>query len=334
MIHHTASFSRRHWLGASTAALAALGWSSVWAQTPLKKVSLALWGKPISEITNLLAEEDFGFFKKQGLELRLLPGAGGGDAIRNLLSGQADIAFTDPSSLFAALDKGEKLRVIYDIYPQNIFNVVSLKSAGITKPADLKGKKIGVYSLASGTRLNLQLLLAQAGLKESDVEVVVTGLLNFAPLMQGQVDATAATDTGLAVARARGLKEFNVLEVGRWLPISSDVLVVREDTYRQHKDSLRAFTKAWRDSAQWMIDQPEQAALMAQKKAIDGQSLELNREIIRLRNLSAVSTLNQRQGLGAIDIEALQKGAQAFQSVGLISHLPDMHSVVATDLLP
>jgi NitT/TauT family transport system substrate-binding protein len=316
------------------AAISALNATSLRAQTPLKKVNLALWGKPISEITNLLAEEDLGFFKKRGLELNLLPGAGGGDAIRNLVGGQADIAFTDPSSLFAALDKGEKLRVIYDIYPQNIFNVVSLKSTGITKPADLKGKKIGVYSLASGTRLNLQLLLAQAGLKESDVELVVTGLLNFAPLMQGQVDATAATDTGLAVARARGLKDFNVLEVGRWLPISSDVLVVREETYRQHKDSLRAFVRAWRDSAQWMIDQPEQAALMAQKKAIDGQNLELNREIIRLRNLSSVSALTQRQGLGAIDTDALQKGAQAFQSVGLMAHVPDMRSVVATDLLP
>jgi NitT/TauT family transport system substrate-binding protein len=135
MIDHTASFSRRQCLSASVAALATLSGPDLWAQTPLKKVSLALWGKPISEITNLLAEEDLGFFKKQGLELRLLPGAGGGDAIRNLLSGQADIAFTDPSSLFVALDKGEKLRVIYDIYPQNIFNVVSLKSSGITKPA-------------------------------------------------------------------------------------------------------------------------------------------------------------------------------------------------------
>ena len=275
------SFSRRHWLGLSSAWMTAMALPTAWAQTPLKKVSLALWGKPISEIANLLAEEDMGFFKKQGLDLQLLPGAGGGDAIRNLLSGQADIAFTDPASLFAALDKGEKLRAIYDIYPQNIFNVVSLKNSGITQPADLKGKKIGVYSLASGTRLNLQLLLAQAGLKESDVEIVVTGLLNFAPLMQGQVDATAATDTGLAVARFRGLKDFNVMEVGRWLPMSSDVLVVRDDTYRQQKDTLRAFIKAWRESAQWMISQPEQAAVVAQKKAIDGQNLELNREIIR-----------------------------------------------------
>ena len=304
------------------------------AQPANRKVSLALWSKPITEIAHVLAEEEQGFFRKQGIELQLLPGAGGGDAIRNLLSGQADVAFTDPGSLFAALDKGEKLRVIYDIYPQNVFNVVSLKSSGIQTPADLKGKKVGVYSLASGTRQNLQLMLAQAGLKESDVTVVVTGLLNFAPLMQGQVDATAATDTGLAVARHRGLKDVNVMEVRDWLPLSSDVLVVREDTYRQHKDLLRSFLKAWRDSAQWMMTQPELAAQVAQKKAIDGQNLELNRDIIRLRNLSAASPYTRQHGLGAVDVDSLQKGAKVYQSVGLIDRLPDLRAVVATDLLP
>jgi NitT/TauT family transport system substrate-binding protein len=320
---------------ASLALVAALavGHHAAQAQTG-KKVALALWSKPITEIAHLLAEEDKGFFRAQGIDLQLLPGAGGGDAVRNLLSGQADIAFTDPGSLFAALDKGEKLRVIYDIYPQNVFNVVSLKSAGINRPADLKGKRVGVYSLASGTRQNLQLMLAQAGLKESDITLVVTGLLNFAPLMQGQVDATAATDTGLAVARQRGLRDMHVMEVRDWLPLTSDVLVVREETYQQNKAMLRSFVQAWRDSVQWSIANPEAAAVQAQKKAIDGQNIELNREIIRLRNLSSVSAYTQRHGLGAVDIDALQKGAQAYQSVGLATRLPDMRSVVATDLLP
>jgi NitT/TauT family transport system substrate-binding protein len=313
----------------------AVGWPVARSQAQTtQKVSLALWSKPITEIAHLLAEEDKGFFRAQGLDLQLLPGAGGGDAVRNLISGQADVAFTDPGSLFAALDKGEKLRVIYDIYPQNVFNVVALKSSGITRPADLKGKRVGVYSLASGTRQNLQLLLAQAGLKESDITLVVTGLLNFAPLMQGQVDATAATDTGLAVARQRGLSDVNVIEVRDALPLTSDVLVVREDSYQKSKPMLRAFVRAWRDSVQWSIANPELAAQQAQKKAIDGQNIELNREIIRLRNLSSVSAYTQRHGLGAVDIESLQKGAQAYQAVGLISRVPDMRSVVATDLLP
>ena len=178
------TISRRSLIGAC-AGLSALSLTSASMANPMQgKIRLAGWSKPISEITNLLAEPEKGFFKGQGVELAYLPGAGGGDAIRNILSGQGDVAFTDPGSFFMALDKGEKLVAIYDIYPQNVFNVVSLKTSGIRKPADLKGKKIGVYSLSSGTRQNLLVMLHQAGLKESDVTIVVTGLLNFAPLMQ------------------------------------------------------------------------------------------------------------------------------------------------------
>lgn len=316
-------------------ALLSLGTGTAMAQdTKLDKVTIAGWGGPISEITNILVEPDKGFFRAKGIDVVYMPGAGGGDAVRNLLSGQGDVAFTDPGSLYAALDKGEKLRVIYDIYPQNIFNVVALKSSGISKPADLKGKKIGVYSLSSGTLTNLQLLLNQAGLSEKDVTIVVTGLLNFAPLMQGQVDATAATDTGLLVARAKGVGEVNVMEVRNSLNVSSDIFVVREETYQQKKDLLRRFLAAYRESMQWMIAQPQEAAALAVKRAINGQNEAVNLEVIKLRNLSSVSPLTQQKGLGAIDVDALQKGADAWKRIGLIQRDLKMKDVASPDLLP
>ena len=319
------------------APLMALGLSaSVWAQSAgkLDKVVVAGWSKPITEITNLLVEEDKGFFKARGIELGYVPGAGGGDALRNLLSGQADVAFTDPGSFFAALDKGEKLRAIYDIYPQNVFNVVSLKSQNIRQPADLKGKRIGVYSLSSGTRQNLQVLLHQAGLSESDVTLVVTGLLNFAPLMQGQVDATAATDTGLLIGRQRGLGDVNVMEVRNHLNLSSDLFVVREDTYQRRKDVLKRFLQAYKDSMTWMMRSPEEAAQLAVKRAIDGQNLAMNLDIIKLRNASSVSTTTQAKGLGAFDLVSLQKGVQVYKAFGLIQRDLSVQDVVSQDLLP
>lgn len=316
---------------AASLAAATLAPAAARAQSTTGKVTVAGWSKPISEIANLLAEPDKGFFKAQGLDLAYLPGAGGGDAIRNLLSGQADVAFTDPGSLFAALDKGEALRAIYDIYPQNVFNVVSRKPAGITRPADLKGKRIGVYSLSSGTRQNLLVLLHQAGLAERDVEIVVTGVLNFAPLLQGQVDATAATDTGLLVGRRRGLGEVDVMEVRDWLNVSSDLFVVREQTYQQRRPLLRAFLKAYRDSAAWMIAQPEEAAAIAGRRAIDGTDREVNLEVIRLRNAAAQA---EGRALGEFDIPSLQKAADAYRALGLIQHPIDIAGVVGADLLP
>ena len=328
------NLSRRSLLGAG-AGIAGLALSGMAHATPpvQGKIRLAGWSKPISEITNILAEPDKGFFQAQGVELAYLPGAGGGDAIRNMLSGQADVAFTDPGSFFMALDKGEKLVAIYDIYPQNVFNVVSLKSAGIHKPADLKGKKIGVYSLSSGTRQNLLVMLHQAGLKESDVSIVVTGLLNFAPLMQGQVDATAATDTGLAVGLRKGIGEVNIMQVRDYLNISSDMFVVREETLREKKDLLKAFLRGYRDSAAWMMANAEEAATLAGKRAIDGTQRDINLDVIRLRNASSLPAV-QGKGLGSFDLAALQKGADTYRALGMMQRQIKVSDVVDTSLLP
>ncbi len=300
----------------------------------LDKVTVAGWSQPISEITNLLAEPDKGFFKARGIDLGYVPGTGGGSAIQNMLTGQADVAFTDPASFYLALDKGENLVAIYNIYPQNVFNVVSPKERNITKPEDLKGKRIGVYSLSSGTRQNLQVLLHQVGLSESDVTIEVTGLLNFAPVIQGQVDATAATDTGLHVGMQKGLKDVNVIEVKDTLNLPSDIFVVTEQTYRTKKDVLKRFLAAYRDSAAWMIAQPEEAARIAVTRAINGRDEATNLAIIKLRNESSVSETTKAKGLGHFDPELMQKGADTFRQLGLIAKDLDMSRLVQSDLIP
>jgi NitT/TauT family transport system substrate-binding protein len=318
----------------AAAGLAALaGLHGAGAQTPEKFV-VAGWSQPISEITNLMAEPDKGFFKARGIDLGYVPGTGGGSAILNMLSGKADIAFTDPGSFFAAIDKGEKLVAIYNIYPQNVFNVVALKSSGITKPADLRGKKIGVYSLSSGTRQNLQVLLHQVGLSESDVTVQVTGLLNFAPVMQGQVDATAATDTGLFVGKLKGLKDFNAIEVKDYLNVPSDIFVVTEKSWQANKELLRRFLAAYRDSAAWMIAKPEEAAEIAVKRTINGKDPKVNLEIIRLRNASSVSDTTRKKGLGHFDLDVMQKAADVYVGLGLIKRRIDVSQVVRSELIP
>jgi NitT/TauT family transport system substrate-binding protein len=299
----------------------------------IQTIKVASWSQPITEQTNLLVDKEKGFFKDQGLELTFIPGAGGGDAIKNILTGQADIAFTDPGSLFFALDKGEELRVIYNIYPQNVFNVVSLKENNITKPEDLKGKNIGVYSLSSGTRQNLLVLLHQAGLTEEDVNIVETGLLNFSPLLQGQVDATAATDTGLVTAKEKGLGDVNVMEVKEYFNFPSDVFVVTEKTYQEKKELLQKFLEGYQNSAQWMIDEPEEAASLAVQYAIDGKDEQHNLEIIKLRNTSSLSSATEVSGLGALEIEVLQQAAITYKKLGLIKNDLDMSKVINDELI-
>ena len=307
--------------------------SSTAVANDLDKVTIAGWSGAISEITNILAEPDKGFFKDQGIDLGYVPGTGGGSAIVNMLAGAADVAFTDPASLYQALNQGEKLVAIYNIYPQNVFNVVSPVDRGITTAADLKGKTIGVYSLNSGTRQNLLFLLHQVGLSEADVTIQVTGLLNFGPVIQGQVDATAATDTGLYVGQLNGLGEVNVINVKDSLNVPSDMFVVTEEYYNANKPLLRRFLAAYRDSAAWMIAEPEEAAEIAIDRAINGRDEAVNLEIIKIRNISAQSETTDALGLGHFDLDVLQQGADAYLTHGLVDTRLDMSQVIKSDLI-
>ena len=66
--------------------------------------------------------------------------------------------------------------------------VTVLKSSGIEKIADLKGKKVG-YSVAGFEDTLLRTLLAEGGLKPEDVETVNVNWSISPSLMSGQVDA-------------------------------------------------------------------------------------------------------------------------------------------------
>lgn len=299
-----------------------------------RKVTVAGWSQPISEITNMLAEPDKGFFRARGIAFDYLPGQGSAAAIQNMLTGKADIAFTDPASFFLALDKGEKLVAIYNIYPQNVFNLVVRKDRGIAALKDLRGKRISVYSRGGGTWLHLLMQLHGAGLAESDVTIEVAGSLNFGPLIQGQVDAASATDTALSVARRRGLTDVEVFEVRETINLPSDIFVVTEDTYRSRKALLADFLAGYRDGARWMIDQPEEAARLAVTRTINGRDEAVNLDIIRLRNAASISPTTDRDGLGHFDPDIMQKGADLMQALGILKARIDVATVVRPDLLP
>ena len=320
--------TRRELLKTAVALVGAAGieWPR-WGMAALEKVRMACWSQPISEQANVFAAQEFGWFKEQGLDFEFVPGAGGGEALKHVLAGNADFAFTNVEPILFGVEQGAQVQVVYNVYPKNVFNVVSLKSRNITKPQDLKGKRIGVYSMASGTRHNLLVILHSVGLRESDVEVVATGVLNFGPLMEGRVDATAATDTGLWAAQQKGLGEVNVIWARDYLDIPTDVFAVRAETAQKRPDFVRRFLRAYRKGSQWMLDNPEKAAELAVKHAIDGQDVKRNLEIIKIRNASTVSEGTKKHGLGWFDMDVLRRVERTYLELGLLKKRVDVESV-------
>ncbi|MBV8247413.1 MAG: ABC transporter substrate-binding protein, partial [Comamonas sp.] len=110
------------------------------------------------------------------------------------------------------------------------------------------------------------------------------------------------------------------------------MFVVREDTLRQKKDLFKAFLKGYRDSAAWMMANPEEAATLAGKYAIDGTQRDINLDVVRLRNASA-QPVQAGKPLGSFDLAALQKGADAYRALGMVQKQIKVSDVVDTSLL-
>ena len=327
------TLSRRQLLRRGTLTLGGLAAYASRATAAMTALRMSCWSQPFSEQTNIFAGQEFGWFREAGIDFTFVPGAGGGEAVKHLLAGNAEVAFANIEPLLFAVEKGEKLKAVYNIYPQNVFNVVSMKSSNLLKPQDLKGKRLGVYSMESGTRHNLRVILRAVGLDEADVEVIPTGVLNFGPLMQGQVDATAATDTGLWLAQQRGLGEVNILWARDYLNTPTDAFIVSEALYSSRRELLRTFLQVYKRGTQWMLDHPEDAAQLAVKYAINGKDPKQNLEIIKIRNAASVSADTQRHGLGWFNLEVLEQVERTYRELGLIQRPLEMRAIFTNELV-
>jgi NitT/TauT family transport system substrate-binding protein len=165
------------------------------------------------------------------------------------------------------------------------------------------------------------------------VETVAVGIGNFAPLVEGKVDAMAATDTGLWAAEQQGLGDHHVIWARDYLNTPTDAFIVTEAVYQQRKDFLRRFLGAYRKGTQWMLDRPDEAVQLATKYATDGQDPRRSVEIIKLRNASTVNDTIRRHGLGYFDLDVLRQVEAAFYDLGLTKARFDVNAAFTNEFV-
>ncbi|MGI5840285.1 MAG: TAXI family TRAP transporter solute-binding subunit [bacterium] len=118
-----------------------------------------------------------------------------------MVEGNADIIMVQNDIIYYAANGEEMFKdaAVEDIkglctlYPETI-QIVTVKTTGITKLADLKGKRVAVGAAGSGTEANARQILAAAGITYDDI---TEQFLNFADaansLKDGNVDAAFLT---------------------------------------------------------------------------------------------------------------------------------------------
>jgi NitT/TauT family transport system substrate-binding protein len=155
-----------------------------------------------------------GYFKAAGLDVTIDAGNGSGGTVTRVASGAYEMGFADLAALmeFHANnpDSPNKPVAVMMVYNNTPASVMALKKSGITKPADLAGKKLGAPVFDAGRRAFP--IFAKANNIGAVNWTAMDPTLRETMLMRGDIDAiTGFTFTSLLNLEARGAKAADVV---------------------------------------------------------------------------------------------------------------------------
>jgi len=209
---------------------------------------------------SVLAAQQQGYFGQHGLAVRVLPFTSGKQALNAVLAGKADLATAaDIAVMFAAMDRAP-IQVIATMFrTERDHGLVARRDHGISQPADLKGKRIGV-TLATSGHFTLDVFLNRQRLAASDVQ-----LLNYQPdqllgaITRGEVDAVAGWEPYLdAIADQLGPQALRFS--GEEVYDSIYNLVAQSRYVRQHPDTVVRILRALDQGGRYCRAHPAEAS--------------------------------------------------------------------------
>jgi putative hydroxymethylpyrimidine transport system substrate-binding protein len=136
----------------------------------------------------LLVAEQQGFFRQQGLQVKLVQPADPMDGPKLVAAGKAEIALTYQPQLLMQVDQGLPLVRFGSLVDTPLDCLVTLKSREIRRIEDLKGKIIG-YSAGGIDSAMLKTMLRQHGLGLKDVTFINVRYNLIQALLSGNIDA-------------------------------------------------------------------------------------------------------------------------------------------------
>jgi NitT/TauT family transport system substrate-binding protein len=152
--------------------------------------------------------DQLGYFKAEGLNVKLLTGPAGATTENVLVAGQVQgvVGFYDHT--IALQTQGKCIQSVVQMadVPGEVEMVAADKANQIRSPKDFKGRKLGVTSPGSSTDFLTRYLATKAGLSTGDYTTVKAGAGQtfIAALQNGGIDAGMTTDPTVAQLTSSG----------------------------------------------------------------------------------------------------------------------------------
>jgi NitT/TauT family transport system substrate-binding protein len=319
---------------ASVGASQSAGPSAAPSVTPTKLV-VGLGYIPSVQFAQFYLAQQAGYYAEAGLDIEfqnkidenLIPLVG---------QGAIDIGIGDGTSVIPAVSNKIPLRYVATIYGKFPNIVFAKTSSGITKAADLEGKKIGTPGRYGSGWIMLQALLASAGLKTTDVEIVeYPDFTQRAAVEAGAVDAATGFANNEPVQMEADGSKTVVLTIDAITPLPGPGLIAGTSTLETKHDAIAGFVAATLRAMVEIKATPKvglDAAIKAVPELASGRDLQAAILDATIKTWSG--PVQDARGLGAIDRDGWTASITYLGTLGLVKNPVTVDQLVQGDLLP
>jgi NitT/TauT family transport system substrate-binding protein len=161
----------------------------------------------IIDIAGFERAQQAGYFRKEGLEVEVVPIKSATDAVPQLKTGDLDFAVGNwVTFIQAQAKKTIDLRFIADALQakEGMSALCAMPDSGITTPQDLAGKAIGVNALRGNVELSVRAILQANGVDANTVEFKVVPISNAINALQTkQIDVMSLNQPNLTTAKQK-----------------------------------------------------------------------------------------------------------------------------------
>jgi NitT/TauT family transport system substrate-binding protein len=226
------------------------------AAPKLDKVSVRMKWFFAGTMAPWFAGKDHGLYRKAGIDLSITPGGPDNSSVKLVAAGTDTFGVAGADEVLLSRGKGIPAVAVAVLFKDSPIGFVSKKAKGITSPAQWTGKTIEV-SYGSNAELQYRALVKKFGAK-SIKEVPYT--FNLQPFMEGKVDVSIAYMMDQVVTLQRQGIALNIIAArDNGVNPYGDVIIVTDNTLREHPDLVKRFVQATVESFQWSIEHPKEA---------------------------------------------------------------------------
>ena len=251
------------------------------AAPALKKVIIANYSGAICYAPLYVAYEN-GYFKNEGLDAQILKTDFEGTK-NGLATGKIDVALGLFDKWIKPIEQGMDIKFTAGLH-SGCIQVVAGKNSGIKTLSDLRGKRIGVDAIGSGSMNFLVVALNKAGLdwqKDVSWRAYPPDQLETA-LDKGEIDALSITDPfGQNVIDHN--KGSMLISQAETKPFSDEYccfVAVSGQLVKNDPQTAAAITRALMKAALWVNDHKQEAAQLEVDKKWTGGTVEGNAKLL------------------------------------------------------